>query len=948
MSNPQDFFLPEGLLSPKKHNRSSSSTSALPQDFEMGESSHKTNAQAHGQILNEEELAFLADPDIPEGQSTQTVITHNVAYQADDLDAYDSDCDEHNTAKVALMANLSTMVAVQNSNSFTQQDDLILSVIEQLKTQVANCTKTNLENKSVNDTLTAELERYKEQVKVLKEGQNIDLRNKDNISDSCAQENPVSNQSVLSFDQLFELNELKSQSQEKDTPHSAYIKHSREEVAVLRDLVDHIKTNYPLDPLLESAGVKQSTSASRSQPSGNTKKDKIQQTQSRILKNKVEAHPKEKKFKEKVWKPTGKVFTNIGYIWRPTGRTFTIVGNACPLTRITTTTEVPLRKSSALDNKTPKLVVTLVYSRKPRKSKTSVPINNYKVSKLSSVKFSNDHVAKIMGLNETGGMQEELEFEFERLEVWELIPRPDKVMVITLKWIYKVKQEELGGILKNKARLVARGYRQEEGIDFEESFALVARLKAIRIFLSFVAHMNDCQPDGFVDKDNSNHVYKLKKALYGLKQAPYAWYDMLSSFLISQDFSKGSVDPTLFILDTPMVEKSKLDKDKEGKAVDLSHYHGVISTFLYLTASRPDLQFAICMCARCENHAGCQDTHRSTSGSMQLLGDRLVSWSSKRQKSDAISSTEAEYIALSGCSGKAKFYAETLKPLADELKNSSVNTARASSTNTVNTARHNVNRQAVPINAANIVNTVKPIVNNARPKSDYYKSVSPFRKSLNRTTSLRIDFSKQNVNTAEVNAVSAVGGKRETTDYPHRALQNKGIVDSGCSRHMTRNKAYLAEYQDFNGGPVAFRECKGYITGKEHAEYDESNTYVLERFNTTAGNPVKKILLKLNLSDHRILKDGGGVAPIIPSFRIEIIDTVLELRVRLLESDRSEIPLVEPEEDPISLGKHSGKSRTFVRSFNLFSSIVLLFLSDICAKRLASLRLRTLELLKHE
>ncbi|GJS38717.1 retrovirus-related pol polyprotein from transposon TNT 1-94 [Tanacetum coccineum] len=349
-------------------------------------------------------------------------------------------------------------------------------------------------------------------------------------------------------------------------------------------------------------------------------------------------------------------------------------------------------------------------------------------------------------------MQEELN-EFERLEVWDLVPRPDKVMVITLKWIYKVTLDELGGILKNKAQLVARGYHhQEEGIDFEESFALVARLEAIRIFLAFAAHMNMVvyqmdvktaflngnlreevyvsQPDGFVDKDNPNHLYKLKKALYGLKQAPRAWYDMLSSFLISQDFSKGSVDPTLFIrrdgkelllisqsprgifinqskyaleslkkygfdscdpVDTPMVEKSKLDEDKEGKAVDPSHYRGMIGTLLYLTASRPDLQFAICMCARYQarptekhlnavkrifrylkgtvhrglwypkdssialtafadaDHAGCQDTRRSTSGSMQLLGDRLVSWSSKRQKSAAISSTEAEYIALSGC-----------------------------------------------------------------------------------------------------------------------------------------------------------------------------------------------------------------------------------------------------------------------------------------------------------
>nr|GEW30807.1 retrovirus-related Pol polyprotein from transposon TNT 1-94 [Tanacetum cinerariifolium] len=235
-------------------------------------------------------------------------------------------------------------------------------------------------------------------------------------------------------------------------------------------------------------------------------------------------------------------------------------------------------------------------------------------------------------------MQKELN-EFECLEVWELVPRPDKAMVITLKWIYKVKLDELGGILKNKARLVARGYRQEEGIDFKESFASVSRLEAIRIFLAYAAHKNMVvyqidvktaflngnlreevyvsQPDGFVNPDNPNHVYKLKKALYGLKQAPHAWYDMLSSFLISQDFSKGLVDLTLFIR-------------RNGN--DL-----LLDSSIALTA------FANV------DHASCQDTRHSTSGSSQFLGDRLISWSSKRQKSAAISSTEAEYIALSGC-----------------------------------------------------------------------------------------------------------------------------------------------------------------------------------------------------------------------------------------------------------------------------------------------------------
>ncbi|GKA50331.1 putative ribonuclease H-like domain-containing protein [Tanacetum coccineum] len=130
-----------------------------------------------------------------------------------------------------------------------------------------------------------------------------------------------------------------------------------------------------------------------------------------------------------------------------------------------------------------------------------------------------------------------------------------------------------------------------------------------------------------------------------------------------------------------------------------------------------------------------------------------------------------------------------------------VNTARASGTNNVSTARHNLNRQAVPSNGARKVNTVKPIVNNA--KANIVKPlVSTFRKLLNRTTTLRTNFSYQKVNTAE--------------DYPHRTLQNKWIVDSGCSRHMTGNKAYLAEYQDFNGGPVAFGGSKGYITGKEN------------------------------------------------------------------------------------------------------------------------------------
>ncbi|GJU92768.1 ribonuclease H-like domain-containing protein [Tanacetum coccineum] len=133
-----------------------------------------------------------------------------------------------------------------------------------------------------------------------------------------------------------------------------------------------------------------------------------------------------------------------------------------------------------------------------------------------------------------------------------------------------------------------------------------------------------------------------------------------------------------------------------------------------------------------------------------------------------------------------------------------VNTAKASGTKNVSTARHSFNRQAVLTSTAMKVNTVKPIVNRVRPANVFHKTHSPSSRPLKKITVLKTNFSKQKVNTAK--------------DYPHRALKNKGIVDSGCSRHMTENKAYLAEFQDFNGGHVAFGGSKGYIIGKGQQE----------------------------------------------------------------------------------------------------------------------------------
>nr|GEU92738.1 copia protein [Tanacetum cinerariifolium] len=279
-------------------------------------------------------------------------------------------------------------------------------------------------------------------------------------------------------------------------------------------------------------------------------------------------------------------------------------------------------------------------------------------------------------------MQDEIH-EFDQLQVWELVPQPDYVMIIALKWIYKVKLDEYGDVLKNKARLVAKGYRQEEGIDFEESFAPVARIEEIRIFIANVVSRNITvyqmdvktaflngdlkeevyvsQPEGFVDLDHPTHVYRLKKALYGLKQAPRACPGGIFinqpkfALEILKKFGMDSCDS----VDTPMVDRLKLDEDLSGTPVDQTHFCSMVGSLMYLTASRPDIVFvglwylkdtAMALTAYADaDHAGCQDTRRSTSGSAQFLGDKQVNWSSKKQQSTAISTTKVEYIAMSGC-----------------------------------------------------------------------------------------------------------------------------------------------------------------------------------------------------------------------------------------------------------------------------------------------------------
>ncbi|GKC65515.1 retrovirus-related pol polyprotein from transposon TNT 1-94 [Tanacetum coccineum] len=224
--------------------------------------------------------------------------------------------------------------------------------------------------------------------------------------------------------------------------------------------------------------------------------------------------------------------------------------------------------------------------------------------------------------------------------------------IIGTKWVFRNKLDENSIVSRNKARLVAQGYNQQEGIDYDETYALVTRLESITILLAYAcaldfklfqmdvksAFLNGfineevyvAQPPGFIDFEKPDHVYKLKKALYGLKQAPKAWYDRLKAFLIKHEYKMGMVDNTLFTkkkssnliivqiyvddiifemlkkfgledskpMKTPMSSDTKLTKDEECESVDSTKYRGMIGSLLYLTASRPDIMFSVCLCAR--------------------------------------------------------------------------------------------------------------------------------------------------------------------------------------------------------------------------------------------------------------------------------------------------------------------------------------------------------------
>ncbi|GJT89546.1 putative ribonuclease H-like domain-containing protein [Tanacetum coccineum] len=372
-------------------------------------------------------------------------------------------------------------------------------------------------------------------------------------------------------------------------------------------------------------------------------------------------------------------------------------------------------------------------------------------------------------------------------------------ILLSVQVVYQNKKDERGVVVRNKARLVAQGHRQEEGIDYDEVFAPVARLEAIRIFLAFASYMGFTvyqmdvksaflygkideevyvsQPPGFQDPKHPKKVYKVVKALYGLHQAPRAWYATLSTFLLKNGYRRGTIDKTLFLkkdkhdiilvqvyvddiifgstkkswcdefealmksrfqmssmgeltfflglqvkqkedgifisqdkyvaeilkkfdfanvktASTPIETQKPLVKDEEASDVDVHLYRSMIGSLMYLTASRPDIMFAVCACSRFQvtpktshlsavkrifrylkgkpklglwyprvssfdlesysdsDYAGANLDRKSTTGGCQFLGRRLISWQCKKQTIVATSTTEAEYVAAASCCGQ--------------------------------------------------------------------------------------------------------------------------------------------------------------------------------------------------------------------------------------------------------------------------------------------------------
>nr|GEX13413.1 hypothetical protein [Tanacetum cinerariifolium] len=232
-------------------------------------------------------------------------------------------------------------------------------------------------------------------------------------------------------------------------------------------------------------------------------------------------------------------------------------------------------------------------------------------------------------------MQEELH-QFDRLDVWELVDRPLCKNVINMKWLWTKKHDEENTIIRNKSHLVAKGYAQKEGIISENHLHKLLDWKLFEVYIN--------QPDGYVDPYHPDKVYRLKKALYGLKQAPRAWYDELSNFLVSKGFSKAS-RPDIMHATCYCARYQAKPSEKHLTAVKRIFRYLKDTIHMGLWYSK-DTGFELTAFLDTD-HVGCLDSRKSKSGGIQFLGgDKLVSWSSKKQDCTSMSSIEAEYESI--------------------------------------------------------------------------------------------------------------------------------------------------------------------------------------------------------------------------------------------------------------------------------------------------------------
>ncbi|GJY41015.1 retrovirus-related pol polyprotein from transposon TNT 1-94 [Tanacetum coccineum] len=255
---------------------------------------------------------------------------------------------------------------------------------------------------------------------------------------------------------------------------------------------------------------------------------------------------------------------------------------------------------------------------------------------------------------------------------------PNRKRAIVTKWVFRNKMDERGIMIRNKARLVAQGYIQEQGINYDEVFALVVRIEAIRLFLAyasfkdFMVYQIDvksaflygkieeevylCQPPGFEDPDFPDKVYKVEKALYGLHQAPRAWYETLSTYLLNNRSHRGKIDKPLFnkryteakIASTPMENHKPLLKDEDNEEVDVHMYRSMIGSLMYLTSSRPDIMFAVCACARYQVNPKISHLYAVKRIFRYLKGQpKLGLWYLKDSTFDLVAYTDSDYAGAS-------------------------------------------------------------------------------------------------------------------------------------------------------------------------------------------------------------------------------------------------------------------------------------------------------------